>query len=85
MAPRNYLAPALPVRSRGAIARRHRWVGVSICRDVCLVLCKDNRALLAENERLDDLVELAMDANDRSYGVVRQYQRTLMHHSELGQ
>jgi hypothetical protein len=37
------------------------------------------RKLLVENERLEDLVELAMDANDRNNGVVRQYQSALMH------
>jgi hypothetical protein len=47
------------------------------------VLCKENRALLAGNERLEDLVELAMAANDRNNGVIRQYQSVLMHYNEL--
>jgi hypothetical protein len=34
-------------------------------------------------ERLEDLVELAMDANDRNNGMIRQYQSALMHYSEL--
>ena len=40
-------------------------------RDECLVLCKENRALLAENEGLEDVVELAVATNDRGNGVVR--------------
>jgi hypothetical protein len=48
-----------------------------------LVLCKENRSLLAENEGLENLVELAMDANDRNNGVIRQYQCALMHYNEL--
>jgi hypothetical protein len=51
--------------------------------DECLVLCKENRALLAENEGLEDLVELAVATNDRNNGVVRQYQSALMHYNEL--
>jgi hypothetical protein len=41
----------------------------------CTRLGKWCRELLAENERLEDLVELAMsmDANDRNNGVIRQY------------
>jgi hypothetical protein len=41
----------------------------------CKGLCNWCRELLAENERLEDLVELAMDANDRNNGVIRQYTR----------
>ena len=48
----------------------------------CKRLCKWCRELLAENERLEDLVELAMDANDRNNGVIRQYQSALMHYNE---
>ena len=47
----------------------------------CTVLCKENRALLAENERLEGLVELAMDTNDRNNGVVRQYPLNLIKES----
>ena len=47
------------------------------------MLCKENRALLGENERLEDLVESAMDTNDRNNGVIRQYQSALMHYNEL--
>jgi hypothetical protein len=50
-------------------------------RGECLVLCKENRALLAENERLEDLVELTMDTNGRGNGVIRQYQSALMHYN----
>jgi hypothetical protein len=49
----------------------------------CTVLCKENRALLAENEGLEGLVELAMAANDRNNGVICQYQSVLMHYNEL--
>jgi hypothetical protein len=49
----------------------------------CVVLCKENRALLAENEGLEGLVELAMAANDRNNGVIRQYQSALMYYNEL--
>jgi outer membrane protein assembly factor BamD (BamD/ComL family) len=49
-----------------------------------VVLCKEKRAILAENERPEDLVELAMVANaDRNNGVIRQYQSALMHYNEL--
>jgi hypothetical protein len=51
----------------------------------CVVMCKENRAMLAENERPEDLVAGIgyMDANDRNNGVIRQYQRALMHYNEL--
>jgi hypothetical protein len=51
----------------------------------CLVLCKENRALLTENQRSDLLCEY-QDRDIESHsqeGAVRQYQSALMHYNEL--
>jgi hypothetical protein len=54
-----------------------------IAMEQCTVLCKENLALLAANERLEDHLDLAMAANDKNHGVIRQHQSVLMHYNEL--